>query len=328
MKANPYVISQNATNIDTITQELLETGIVYGEKPVSSAKYNAYWKYTSAYVNNINQELDTILTAAGDTPNDTATQLLGSLTKLLCPIGNIKEYAGRTAPIGFLMADGTAVSRTTYLNLFNVLCPLIGTFTITIATPGVITLNSHGLSTGEQIYLTTTGALPTGLTANTLYYVIYVDANTIRLATSRANAIAGTAINTSGTQSETHSLYSCAWGLGDGSTTFNVPDKREASSVGIGTRGSGITAHDIFNLGEFKDDQMQGHKHYIDRGDGSRLLVMDGTGTGGVIHYATGVTTYSTPITETPYSDGTNGTPRTGTTTHGKQIGMNFIIKY
>lgn len=29
-----------------------------------------------------------------------------------------------------------------------------------------------------------------------------------------------------------------------------------------------------------------------------------------------------------PTSDGTNGTPRTGTTTHGKQFGVNYIIKY
>ena len=37
--------------------------------------------------------------------------------------------------------------------------------------------------------------VPTGLTEGTTYYVIVADANNIKLATSAANAIAGTAIN-------------------------------------------------------------------------------------------------------------------------------------
>lgn len=83
---------------------------------------------------------------------------------------------------------------------------LDGTATISIASPAVVTKTAHGLATGDQVYLQTTGALPTGLSANTTYYVIYVDANTFRLATSLANAQAGTAINTSGSQSGTHTL--------------------------------------------------------------------------------------------------------------------------
>jgi hypothetical protein len=77
------------------------------------------------------------------------------------------------------------------------------TVTITIATPGVVTWSSHALSTGTPVFFTTTGALPTGITASTTYYVIAVDTNTFRIATSLANAIAGTAVNTSGSQSGT-----------------------------------------------------------------------------------------------------------------------------
>lgn len=39
------------------------------------------------------------------------------------------------------------------------------------------------------------GVLPTGLSAATTYWVIYVDDNTFKLATTRANALAGTAID-------------------------------------------------------------------------------------------------------------------------------------
>jgi len=140
--------------------------------------------------------------------------------------GEIRMWAGKTEPSNHLFCYGQAVSRATYSALFDVIVPTVGTFTVTVATPGVFTLTAHGMHTGEAVYLTTTGALPTGLSANTLYYVIYVDANTFRLATTRANAFVPTPINTSGTQSGTHTLRYCPYGLGDGSTTFNVPDLR------------------------------------------------------------------------------------------------------
>lgn len=79
------------------------------------------------------------------------------------------------------------------------------TVTITIATPGVITWTAHGMTGACPVVLTTTGALPTGLTASTVYYVIpsSITTNTFTLATTVANALAGTAIATSGTQSGT-----------------------------------------------------------------------------------------------------------------------------
>ena len=78
--------------------------------------------------------------------------------------------------------------------------------TMTIASPCVVTLNSHGLSTGYPVSFTTSGALPTGLNVGTVYYVIYVNANTFQLATTLANAWAGTAITTTGSQSGTHTI--------------------------------------------------------------------------------------------------------------------------
>lgn len=78
------------------------------------------------------------------------------------------------------------------------------TVTISIATPGVVTWTAHGLRSGDIIQLTTTGALPTGLSASTSYWVTKVDADTFKLSTSLANAQAGTYIATSGSQSGTH----------------------------------------------------------------------------------------------------------------------------
>jgi len=69
-------------------------------------------------------------------------------------------------------------------------------FTITIASPGVIT-TTISLADGEAVSLLTTGALPTGLTVGTLYYVVNSTGTTFNLAATPG----GAAINTSGTQS-------------------------------------------------------------------------------------------------------------------------------
>lgn len=79
----------------------------------------------------------------------------------------------------------------------------LGTATITIASPGVVTRVAHGLENGDRVTLTTTGALPTGLSASTIYYVVNKTTDDFQLATSSG----GTAINTSGSQSGTHTLF-------------------------------------------------------------------------------------------------------------------------
>jgi hypothetical protein len=81
------------------------------------------------------------------------------------------------------------------------------TFTVTIAAPGVFTVNSHGLRNGDVVILTTTGALPTNLTAaTTAYFVVNAATNTFQLAAT----LNGAAITTTGSQSGTHTLHSHA----------------------------------------------------------------------------------------------------------------------
>jgi hypothetical protein len=77
-------------------------------------------------------------------------------------------------------------------------------FTVTIATPGVVTSVAHGRQIGTTVRFTTTGALPTGLTVGTTYFIIAAGftADVFQLATT----LTGTAINTSGTQSGVHTM--------------------------------------------------------------------------------------------------------------------------
>ena len=76
-----------------------------------------------------------------------------------------------------------------------------GTVTITIATPAVVT-SSVTLPNNSSIQLGTTGALPSGLSTNTTYYVINVSGTTFNLSLTQG----GAAINTTGSQSGTQSI--------------------------------------------------------------------------------------------------------------------------
>lgn len=79
-----------------------------------------------------------------------------------------------------------------------------GSITVSVTTAGSdggvvlatnrLTSSSHGWSTGQPVILTGSD-VPAGLTSGTTYYLIRVDANTLELATSLANALAGTEVD-------------------------------------------------------------------------------------------------------------------------------------
>lgn len=76
-----------------------------------------------------------------------------------------------------------------------------------VAASDAITLTAHGLSTGNKVNYTDGGGTQiVGLVDTTDYYVIKVDANTIKLATTAANAYAGTAIAISDGVGAAHTL--------------------------------------------------------------------------------------------------------------------------
>lgn len=137
----------------------------------------------------------------------------------------------RTAPSGFLLCDGSAVSRTTYANLFAATVPT-GTFTVNISSPSAATFTkvAHTLVEGDIVHFTTTGALPTGITTNTNYYVIStgLTADAFQVSTTRG----GSGVVTTGSQSPTHTFFAANNGKGDGSTTFNLPDMRGKTIFG------------------------------------------------------------------------------------------------
>jgi hypothetical protein len=82
------------------------------------------------------------------------------------------------------------------------------TLTISIASPAVFTLTEHDLYTNDEVIFSTTGALPTGLTANTSYYVIRegLTRDVFRVSAEKTENGTGAVVNTSGTQSGTQTF--------------------------------------------------------------------------------------------------------------------------
>lgn len=118
---------------------------------------------------------------------------------------------------------------------------LTATVTMTIATPGVVTHTGHGLWDGSTVRFTTTGALPTGVTASTDYFITKVDDNSYKLSTTLANQVAGTYVATSGSQSGVHTVnnYTSARGTGVGTPELAVVNGIRVNAVAI-TNGPGI----------------------------------------------------------------------------------------
>jgi microcystin-dependent protein len=121
--------------------------------------------------------------AAPSVASDAATKsYVDTALSALLPSGAILDFGGTSAPAGFLLCDGSAVSRTTYAALF-------------------------------------------------------------------------TAISTT-------------WGVGDGSTTFNLPDFRRRTSVGSGGTGSGTLGNAVGNTGGEETHtlltaEMPSHSHSV-----------------------------------------------------------------
>lgn len=140
---------------------------------------------------------------------------------------------------------------------------IMGTATISIANPCVVTFNSHGFSNGQPAMFSSTGALPTFsitsgkdasgnnyttsvATRSSTYFAGNVATNTFNLYDTAAHAVAGGAtgrITTSGTQSGTHTLYADR-GVSENTASglYNsVTNKYYSNIVPFAWAGYGIT---------------------------------------------------------------------------------------
>jgi microcystin-dependent protein len=120
--------------------------------------------------------MDNILIYGKDVNTNTITPLQAYSNTLLItgmPVGSITQYAGSSAPSGWLLCNGSAISRTTYSALFSVISTTygIGDNSTTFGIPDLRTRIPVGLNaTGTFTSLGATGGSDTTaltlLTAN------------------------------------------------------------------------------------------------------------------------------------------------------------------
>lgn len=239
--------------------------------------------------------------------------------------GLILASMSNIIPEGFLLCDGSAINRNTYSSLFALSPSTTSIITMTIASPCVVTWSNHGLATGQSIQFSTTGALPTFSTVQTVYFVRVINTNTFNLYDTLSNAMNTGAttgrINTTGTQSGTHTGLVYYWGNGNGTTTFNIPDTQGAFLRSAGT-STGYTQNVTVLLGTKTNDQFQSHYHsFLFTGVASSAVA--GGGLGALDGGGGSNTQILMPATQPGF-----GTPRTGTETTPKYIGVNYFIKF
>jgi microcystin-dependent protein len=146
--------------------------------------------------------------------------------------GTVSEFAGINLPSGYLWANGQAVSRTTYAALFSALSVSVtGTTTSGNATISSVSSDLTQLPTslvGAQI---SGPGIPAGATISS------VTSNSITLSANATASASGIAI------------VIAPHGVGDGSTTFNVPDRRGRAGVGHDKMGATSAAGRITSGG-------------------------------------------------------------------------------
>jgi len=206
------------TILDDVYYAVLNTGSTY-----TFEKFDIKLKSDTDIIGEIPDEnrvhLDTKKTiASGDmtynTVTDVTTFTLGAgyyssrtLTAYCVQAGN---SAGRSYDIPAASITGTAPNETVTLPGNWKYEKQEFAHTAVDASAETITLSNHNLTTADAVVYkapTTTGSSTVaGLSDGTTYYAIVVDSTTIKLATSSANATAGTAVNITGTGSGTSTL--------------------------------------------------------------------------------------------------------------------------
>lgn len=195
-----------------ITNSSIAVGTITGNRLVNQT-------ITAAQIANDTITTTQISPTAGITGGQIAT---GTITQNNLEVKTVAPYA-LAGMVAQSAASGTfSNATTTYTQDTSA-----QTVTITVASPAVMAVASTtGYFIGMPVKFTTTGALPTGLTAGTYYFV----SNVINATTFSVSAIpGGTSINTTGSQSGVHTAtritFSCTvTTLGSPVVIAMVPD--------------------------------------------------------------------------------------------------------
>jgi hypothetical protein len=130
-----------------------------------------------------------LLAACGVCPTGYTTVTGSNVYSVLRPLAGTEDLNDSTAQQTFADLIGTAYETATAKTFDG------ATDVEVVAASDAITITAHGFKTGDKVvYADGGGTQVVGLTDTNTYYIIAATANTVKLAASAADAIAGTAI--------------------------------------------------------------------------------------------------------------------------------------
>lgn len=227
-------MSQTLVNISHIKEGTVASAIDDTATILSLAGFNTAGTQSSSIIGAATRKL-TIATAANlitetasGTDSNISVSLISKGTGGVLLKGATAGTASVAGNVGEAMGDMVFGTATT------------ATVTLTQANPGVITWTAHGFSTAvpQPVVFTTSGALPTNITAATVYWTVpsSVTTNTFQIATTVANAFVPTPIDTTA-------------GSNTGTQTGTAGTKM-ATGTAINVTGLNLTAGDWDVWGE------------------------------------------------------------------------------
>jgi len=160
-------------------------------------------------------------------------------------VGTIKPWGKSTAPVGYVLCDGTAISRTTYVDLFTVISTTygVGNGSTTFNVPNLQGKTPQGYD-GNTYNLAATGGANTVTVAVTNNQAVSSVTNSVT--NNQAVSVTGSISNTSLTTAQ---LSSHNHGYGSGNRNDGTPDNnagpclvqsKPPSNEGGGTGGGAI----------------------------------------------------------------------------------------
>lgn len=225
LAGGPYELAASDSSVKYAALKLNGTG-VYGEENLLGLITGIDpIKYTRATINTINNPF--IISqedaydrgvwaaqrASGPVVTLSATIPTSSIQGIGLTCGSLISYLDSTYRITTCSIGNisTSITAERYVTVYDIDAiwgtgiTVPETFTISIASPAVITCSSHGLSNGDFVSFTTTGELPNNLATSLPIwggYVINSATNTFQISATQG----GSAINSTGSQSGTHSF--------------------------------------------------------------------------------------------------------------------------
>ncbi|EPE83562.1 hypothetical protein LEP1GSC021_1652 [Leptospira noguchii str. 1993005606] len=171
---------------------------------------------------------DLFLKGVTDTNASSITNLSNLINSLLIPLGGVVEdNFDQLSNSNFLHVNGQSISRATFSALWNLVRRSV---TGIVAATDRVSCTNHGCVEGQLVKFSFSGG---GITALVNYYVRNPTTNDFQISATAT----GTIIDLTSSQTG-EMITNIEYGFGDGSTTFNIPDRRGVFARGAGVHGT------------------------------------------------------------------------------------------